>query len=252
MTASSSVPARATPVLQRGEGLAAWKQIADGIEADIAAGRLKPGEKLASETELAVHFGVNRHTVRRALSGLASRGLVRATQGRGTFVEDKPVLYPIGPKTRFSEVMSKVGREAWGDLIESRVIAAGDATAAALAIAPGDEVLELVTLHRADGAPISTARTCLPLPRFERLDQTYRRLGSLTKAYARHGVADYTRLATRIGARLAAPDEAALLELTPGRVVLVIDSINIDLERRPIQATTSHFAADRVELVIES
>ena len=105
--------------LSRGEGLAAWRQIADGLEADMAAGRLLPGDRLPAEAELARRFGVNRHTVRRALAVLASRGLVRATQGRGTFVEAKPLAYPIGPRTRFSEAVARTGREAWGDLIGS-------------------------------------------------------------------------------------------------------------------------------------
>jgi len=127
--------------LSRGEGLAAWRQIADGLESDIASGRLRPGQKLPTESDLAARFGVNRHTVRRALAVLASRGLVRATQGRGTFVEVQPVAYPIGPKTRFSDVMSKVGREAWGDLISAATVPADSATAAALQIADGSPVL---------------------------------------------------------------------------------------------------------------
>jgi DNA-binding GntR family transcriptional regulator len=36
--------------------------------------------------ELAAHFRVNRHTVRRALAELARDGLVTTTQGRGTFI----------------------------------------------------------------------------------------------------------------------------------------------------------------------
>lgn len=240
-----------SPLLRRGEGLAAWRQIADALEAEIASGRLRPGEQLPTEAALAVRFAVNRHTVRRALAALADSGLVRATQGRGTFVETQPIAYPIGPKTRFSAVMSKVGREASGELLSSATLAADPAVSAALGIEEGEPVLELVTLHRADATPISMARTHLPLPRFEGLDRTYRRVGSLTKAYALHGVGDYTRLSTRIAARLASAEEAAALELSAGRVVLVIDSINVDPEGRRIQSTRSHFAADRVELVVE-
>jgi GntR family phosphonate transport system transcriptional regulator len=237
--------------LTRGEGLAAWRQIADGLEADMAAGRLRPGDRLAAEVDLARRFGVNRHTVRRALAALASRGLVRATQGLGTFVEAKPLAYPIGPRTRFSEAAAQAGREAWGDLIGSTPIPADRATAEALRISEGVPVLELVTMHRADGTPISTARTRLPLPRFDGLAETYRRLGSLTKAFAAHDLWDYTRLSTRISARPASGGEGALLDLAPGRVLLVIDSVNVDPEGLPVQATRSLFAADRVELVVD-
>ncbi len=239
------------PTLTRGEGLAAWRQIADGLEADMAAGRLEPGDRLPAEVDLARRFGVNRHTVRRALAVLASRGLVRATQGRGTFVEAKPLAYPIGPRTRFSEAVARAGREAWGELIGSMIAPADGTTAEALRIPEGAPVLQLATVHRADGTPISAARIRLPLPRFEGLAETYRGLGSLTKAFAAHGLEDYTRLSTRIGARPASGEESALLDLAPGRVLLVIDSVNVDPEGLPVQATRSLFAADRVELVVD-
>jgi GntR family phosphonate transport system transcriptional regulator len=123
-------------VLARGEGLAAWRQIADDVAGDIEAGRLAAGAQLPTEAALAARFGVNRHTVRRALAALAERGLVRATQGRGTFVETQRLAYPIGRRTRFSEIVSKAGREAWGDLIGAETVPADPATAEALRLAP--------------------------------------------------------------------------------------------------------------------
>ncbi|RVU17464.1 phosphonate metabolism transcriptional regulator PhnF [Methylobacterium oryzihabitans] len=237
--------------LRRGEGWTAWRQIADELTADIEAGRLAAGAQLPTEAALAARFGVNRHTVRRALAGLSERGLVRAAQGRGTFVEAPRLAYPIGRRTRFSEIVSQAGREAWGDLLAAAAVPADAATAEALDVAPGAPILELLTRHLADGVPLSTARTCLPLPRFSGFDRRYADLGSLTRAYAAHGVADYSRLATRIGARPAAADEAARLDMAPGRVLLAVTSVNVDPDGARIQATRSLFVADRVELVIE-
>ena len=53
-------------------------------------------------------------------------------------------------------------------------------------------------------------------------------------------------------ARLRPQTRAALLELAPGRPLLVVDSVNIDLAGAPIQATRSLFAADRVEFEIQT
>lgn len=236
--------------LVRGEGMAAWRQIADALSAEIAAGRHPAGGRLPTEAALAARFSVNRHTVRRALAALSEGGLVRASQGRGTFVEAAPLAYPIGPRTRFSEIVTGAGREAWGDLIAAHAVPADAERATALALTPGDPVLELLTVHRADGTPISTARTWLPLPRFSGFAGAYAELGSITRAFAAFGVADYTRLSTRIRARPAEPDEAARLDLAPGRVVIAVSSVNADAQGRPIQATRSLFAADRVELVV--
>ncbi len=61
---------------------------------------------------------------------------------------------------------------------------------------------------------------------------------------------DYTRLSTRVRARPADAEEAGRLDIAPGRVVLVVSSINVDPAGVPIQANRTLFAADRVELVI--
>ena len=238
------------PGLVRGEGLTAWRQIADALTVDIAAGLYGAGQQLPSEAALAMRFAVNRHTVRRALAALAEGGLVRASQGRGTFVEEAPLAYPIGPRTRFSEIVTGAGREAWGDLLASATVPAGPKQAAALAIEPGAPILELLTIHRADDAPISTAQTWLPLPRFSGFAAAYAERGSITRAFAACGVHDYTRLSTRIRARPADAQEAERLDIAPGRVVMVVSSVNIDSAGLPIQANRTLFAADRVELVI--
>ena len=238
------------PGLVRGEGLTAWRQIADSLTADIAAGRYAPGQQMPTEAALAARFAVNRHTVRRALAALAESGLVRASQGRGTFGEEAPLADPIGPRTRFSEIVTGAGREAWGDLLASATVPAGPKQAAALAIETGAPILELLTIHRADDAPISTAQTWLPLPRFSGFAAAYAERGSITRAFAACGVHDYTRLSTRIRARPADAQEAERLDIAPGRVVMVVSSVNIDSAGVPIQANRTLFAADRVELVI--
>jgi GntR family phosphonate transport system transcriptional regulator len=237
--------------LHRGEGVAAWRQIVDGLEADIAAGRLAPGHQIPTEARLAERFGVNRHTVRRAIAVLASRGLLRATQGRGTFVEAPPLAYPIGPRTRFSEVVGRAGREASGECVASRETTADPATAAALGVAPGAPVLELVTVHRADGTPMSTATVRVPLPRFAGFDRHFARLGSITRAFAACGLADYARASTRISARPCGPEEAARLELSPGPHPPCNRQRQRGPDGRPVQVTRSLFSADRVELVVE-
>src|SRR4030088_3041402 len=95
--------------IARGGGHAVWRQIAERIETDIGAGRLPPGARLPNEMQLAETFAVNRHTVRRALAELAAKGLVRASVGRGTFVELPRLAYSIGPRTRFSEIVEREG-----------------------------------------------------------------------------------------------------------------------------------------------
>ena len=52
----------------------------------ISSGKLKPGDKLPPERELAEHLNVGRTTVREALKLLTLTGLLEAKRGQGTFV----------------------------------------------------------------------------------------------------------------------------------------------------------------------
>lgn len=55
-------------------------------------GTYPPGSALPTEERLAAEFGVSKATVRQAVGALVDRGLVVRRQGKGTFVQDNPVL----------------------------------------------------------------------------------------------------------------------------------------------------------------
>ena len=64
----------------------AYMVIADDIASQIQAGKLKPGDRLRSERDLAEHYGMAYSTVRKALGILRERGLILSVHGRGTYI----------------------------------------------------------------------------------------------------------------------------------------------------------------------
>jgi DNA-binding FadR family transcriptional regulator len=64
------------------------RRIADLLLARIFTGELKPGEKLPPDRVLAEELGVDRTSLRAALSELAGRNLVKAVRGSGVVVLD--------------------------------------------------------------------------------------------------------------------------------------------------------------------
>ncbi|WP_090769389.1 GntR family transcriptional regulator [Nonomuraea maritima] len=62
------------------------RQLADIIRADIAAGRLKPGQALPSETRLMQQYELGRVAVRQALGVLRSEGLIVTVKREGSYV----------------------------------------------------------------------------------------------------------------------------------------------------------------------
>lgn len=66
-------------------------RVADQIQALIAARRLKPGDRLPSEAELARSLRVSRPSLREALKTLAAVGLLEIRHGQGTYVRSGDV-----------------------------------------------------------------------------------------------------------------------------------------------------------------
>ena len=239
--------------VERQTGVALWRQIADRIRLAISNGDYDTTGMVPPETVLARDFGVNRHTVRSALAALADEGLVRAVQGRGTLIERKErVTYPISRRTRFSQGLGRQVREIGTRLLAHGQVPASGEIAAALGLAPGALLVELHTVSSGDGRPLSMSVSYFPSDRFPRMAEEYARLGSVTKAFVAQGLNDYVRASTEIVARHAEAEELMLLQLSPGAIVLEAQSVNADLEGRPVEFSRTRFAADRMKLRIET
>ena len=68
-----------------------YHKIVDRITESVLTGRMRPGDQLPTETELAEQFNVSRTVVREAIKALSVQGLVNVTQGRGTFITQPPI-----------------------------------------------------------------------------------------------------------------------------------------------------------------
>jgi len=72
-------------------------QVVRHIAELIEQGKLRPGDRLVAERELASELGVSRPTVRAGLHALAAMGVTESRQGAGTFITDGPPRLGAGP-----------------------------------------------------------------------------------------------------------------------------------------------------------
>jgi GntR family phosphonate transport system transcriptional regulator len=238
------------PVHREG-GVALWRQIAGKLHEDIAAGTVPPGGRLPTEAELSAQFGVNRHTVRRALEELSRGGLVRIEQGRGTFVAEDVLDYTVGPRTRFAEWVKRHNKEPSGKVIQLKEIAADRQIADALGIRPGGRVVLLERLGLADGQPVSLSRHHFPSARLSGLLDALRATPRITEALQAVGIADYLRQMTRVTARLPTGTEAEMLRMARNRPVLITENINVDRGGTVIEFGIGCYPTPRVQIVFE-
>jgi DNA-binding LacI/PurR family transcriptional regulator len=78
-----------------------WSEIVDSVLQEIAEGRIKPGDKLPTETELSQQWRVCRMTAHRAMDELHRQGWVQRKRRAGTVVLDRRATTPplLAPQT---------------------------------------------------------------------------------------------------------------------------------------------------------
>ena len=72
-----------------GNGQTIYRQMVEQMKAALAAGRLKPGDKLPTHRDLAKELVVAPLTIKKAYDLLQLEGLIQMSQGRGTFVSER-------------------------------------------------------------------------------------------------------------------------------------------------------------------
>ena len=229
-----------------------WLAIANALRSDIADKIYNHGDKLPTESELAERFGVNRHTVRHALTALIDEGLVRTRRGAGTFVTGAPTEYPIGRRVRFHQNVL-----AGGQLPEKRILQieerpASNKEAERLAIEPRSPLCIYHGLSLADDNPIALFSSHFPVERLVGIAAALVEETGVTDALKRCGVSDYTRISTRISARAATATQALHLQISEGSPLIYSTSLNADRTGAPVEFGMTWFAGDRVTLSIDS
>lgn len=229
-----------------------WESIRDTLSGEINAGQYRAGEKLPTEAELSRRFGVNRHTVRRALEALQEQGRIHVRRGAGSFVTQGRFDYAIGRKTRLTRNLGELGLTAGRRVLRAETVSADRRQAAMLQIAKGAPVFTTESVGEADGVAIIYARSAFPAERLPGIEAAYRAEdGGITRALARAGVQDYVRRWTRMVAERPGALIARHLGMMEAHPLLLAESLNEDLDGRPVEYGLTWFCSDRVQLVVE-
>ena len=180
-----------------------WTAIRDTLRNEIAAGRYSAGDRLPTEARLAERFGVNRHTVRRALADLGEAGIVHARRGAGVFVAQPQTMYPLGRRVRFHRNLLAAGREPRRQVLNLEQRKADMREAEALHLRGEARVQVFEGLSFADAVPIAVFRSVFPASRFPSILDALGKTPSVTEAFKAMGLTDYTRASTEITAKRA-------------------------------------------------
>lgn len=237
-------------MLDRDSGTALWRQIEISLASDIGNKTLR--DRIPNETDLAMRFCVNRHTIRRALQALEARGLVRIEQGRGTFVQEEMIDYQLGRRTRFSHSLQNQQLAGQSRILKSKAEPGDDDICQHLGLASNSPVLHIEALDIVDDRVVGLCHQYFPLPRFQGFETLYNSVDHIDQALQHFGIHNCLRKSSRISARLPEAGQAQMLAQTRFQPLLCVESIYTDSNHEVIEYGITHFTGDAVQLYIEA
>jgi len=212
--------------------------------------RYRCGDYLPSEQQLADHYEVNRHTLRRAVDELVNKGLLQRRHGVGILVLMRPYDYPLHAQARFSQNLLEQGSHPTSERLLAVLRPASSDVASALAINEGDNVIHLRTLRRVNGVPVCVINHFLPELSWWPTIQQFQS-GSLHDFMQQHLGLDLTRSQTRISTRRAQAKECKQLEIALQSPLLCVRTLNKHRDGQVAEYSVSLTRGDMIELTLE-
>ena len=239
-------------------GVSRWRQIGDALVSEIELGVLAPNKKLPRSEDLAQRFGVNRHTVLRALSHLQAGGFIRLERGRGTYAVVNPIEFRLGATRWFEESLLESNRTPSRSVLSVLDTLASESVARGLRIEVGEPVTVVTLLGQADGLPVNFGRHHFSRERFPTIADAFRVYGdqpsetfSFKRTFASFGVTAFRRHGVRIRSRPPSTDEAHHLKMAPSDHVLETEVTLVDAGGSSLAYGLTCYCSSRVELVLD-
>lgn len=232
-----------------------YLQIKEKITAWIDSGEYLPGEMIPSEREMAKTLGINRMTVKKAISLLVEEGVLSSEAGRGTFVRKLDTRLSMGDvrtqRKAISELVRLTGQVPKNKVIVSEKVQGIPSICEKLHL---DEEEELYMLHRirySDKTPVALEYAHLPIkffPDIESMDFTDISLYGYMKSMNHHPESMERRLILMP----ANAREAKYLEIAEGEPVYFFEFIGKDSDGNPVEYTKSFMRPDQLRFSIQS
>ncbi|MHB9805650.1 phosphonate metabolism transcriptional regulator PhnF [Pantoea ananatis] len=212
--------------------------------------RYRSGDYLPSEQQLADHYAVNRHTLRRAVDELVNKGLLQRRHGVGILVLMRPYDYPLHAQARFSQNLMEQGSDPTSERLLAVLRPASADVAASLGVSEGANVIHLRTLRRVNGLPVCLINHFLAdlswWPQLQRFNS-----GSLHDYLQQHTGKQLVRSQTRISTRRAQAKECKQLEIALHSPLLCVRTLNKTTDGAMAEYSVSLTRGDMIELTLE-
>jgi GntR family transcriptional regulator len=238
--------------IDRSSPLPFYSQLKEILRERIRREGLAAGDRMPGDHELCSTYDVSRTVVRQALSELESEGVIERVKGRGTFVATpKTAEGLVQSLTGLYEDVAARGSTLRSDVRRMEVVAADAQVAADLEVEPGHPVILIERLRYVDDEPWVLTMTWLPreiAPGVTDEDLSQRSLYALLED--EYGVR-LVRGRRSVEASVAGTALARSLGIRRGAPVLVLRSVSVGEQGRPVESFVAYHRGDRSRFEVE-
>jgi GntR family transcriptional regulator len=232
--------------LDESSPLPLYQQLQRALRQAIESRVLGPDDALPPERDLAQEFHISRITVRKAIDGLVTEGMLVRRQGSGTFVSAR-MEKNFSKLTSFSEDMRARGRTPHSVWLKKSAGSVTPEEALTLRSSPGTPVYRFHRIRFADDAPMAVEyatvlASCLPS-----IDAVE---SSLYEALERAGSRP-VRALQRLRAVLLAAEQAELLKAKERDAGLLVERLGFLKDGGAVEFTQTYYRGEIYDFVAE-
>ncbi len=235
--------------LERGSGVALYRQIQNRLMEHIRSGVFKPSDPLPSVEEVAASYGVSLMTARQAVRSLCELGVIYSQQGRGTFISHGKVEKDLRRVLSFTEEMKLRGSVSRSRVLSLRLIVPGKELRKTLELKAGEKVYRLHRVRIADGVPMGVECSWIPALSCADLRLAFNPDASLYRTLAEHYGIQLTSASEVVEVGKASAEEARLLRIIPRSPVFLFTRTSFLESGKPAEFVKSTYRGDRYRIV---
>lgn len=217
------------------------------LRAYILEHNLQPGEALPPERELCRAWGINRTTLRSAISHLAASGQLYTIQGSGTRLMHRLQRSPEN-LCSFNEAAFSCGFHPDTKILSLKRTACTDFLSQQLRREPGEELYEICRLRLLDQVPVFVDAAYLPSDLAPNLEACDLLNGSLLRVLKDVFHLQFGQSIVKISLTHVSAEEGSLLEIPADTAAFRIVTVVKSPDETPIGYCRTTGRADRLEM----
>ncbi len=210
-----------------------YAQLVRILQEQIVTGKLRPGDRLPSESQLCKHHSVSRMTVRRAINILVEQGVIITKQGQGTFIKPMQFWAATFSLGQLQNLLSDE-RVIRIKILEASINLAKGRVTHKMAIKRGQRILFIRRLILSQDKPIMYHREYLIYDPSRPIVESELEVTSLRGLFEGTGNSFIKRSLLSIEATVLKDEEAQLLKAPVATAAFNIEHLFYDFEDRPV------------------